>query len=224
MDTTILFWIHENVHFDAFFRSITVLGNGWFLTTVVVLTALAFLFRFRLHKSHIILLAGISSSIFISIFKHIFSRPRPQLWPHMVSVGPYGFPSGHALGTIVIYGIIAIFFAEAYPKRRGIIYAFFGSLIFLIGLSRLYLGVHWPSDIIGGWIIGGALLAALYWWYKVGGIGRLLRIGIGSFALALGLIGLVIPIIPGIPFIIIGIILIFSSKTIAEMFGKKRME
>ncbi len=93
----------------------------------------------------------------------------------------FGFPSGHAMNSTSIWGLLASFF-----RKRWINYAI-GALIFLIGLSRIALGVHFASDVLGGWLAGGLLLAAfLKWekpiaeWIKRSGYGTRLMIGLVS--------------------------------------------
>lgn len=226
MDTSIALYIHNLFPYDGnmltFMRDVSFLGSAFFMSIVVIISTLYLLFKGRFHKAHIILLAGILAGVASSITKVIFKRLRPTLWEEINSASGYSFPSGHAIVTSLVYGLIAYFLAEHYPNKKKTIWSFYFILVFLVGFSRVYLGVHWPSDIIGGWAVGALLFAALYWWYKKGGITRAIRWAFGFGALLLGVIGLILPIIPGIPLLIAGFLLIFSDKKIADMFKKKQ--
>jgi membrane-associated phospholipid phosphatase len=72
----------------------------------------------------------------------------------LISEKSFSFPSGHALGSMVLYGFIAYELATHYPRLSKVIYSFTVILIAAIGISRLYLGVHWPTDIIAGYGVG----------------------------------------------------------------------
>lgn len=214
MDTSIALYIHQftSPFLDAFFGAITAFGSTKTLAIVTILFSLILIISLRFHKAHVLLLAAIFSSVTSIVIKHIIERPRPTLWPQAEMLNSYSFPSGHALVSTVIYGILAFFLAERYPNRRTLIYAAFLLLIFTVGTSRIYLGVHWPSDVLGGWAIGALLLAAMIRWYHKGSIGRIIRIGVGLFAIGLGLIGLILPVIPGLPLLIAGALLVFSGR------------
>lgn len=98
--------------------------------------------------------------------KHCVLRIRPDKSLHLISQGGYSFPSGHAMTGLVFYGMLAyrlLCTAQKNEKRATqfrVAAAFLCILIFLIGLSRIYLGVHYPSDVLAGWLLGGAFLAA----------------------------------------------------------------
>ena len=226
MDQIIALFIHQSLPQDgfflSFFKAITFLGSTFFISIIVIFSGIFFLFRGRFHKAHIMLLAGIFSGIASTLAKYLIKRPRPDIWALTSVPDSYSFPSGHALITLVVFGMISYFLAEHYPKPKRIIYSSCLVLLFLVGLSRVYLGIHWPSDVLGGWIIGTLLLLALVWWYKKGGILKAARWFIGFFAIGLGLIGLILPIIPGIPLLIAGFLLIFSERSLADMFKKKK--
>ena len=86
--------------------------------------------------------------------KSVFGKTRPDLWQSAIEEVSFSYPSGHALGSTVLYGFLAYLFATRFPKWAWLIYLLAVLTIAGIGLSRLYLGVHWPTDIIGGYGIG----------------------------------------------------------------------
>lgn len=94
---------------------------------------------------------GAVLSICLKIF---FGKVRPALWESPIVETTFSYPSGHALGSVVLYGFLAYLLALRLPDYRGIIYSGAIALCLAIGFSRLYLGVHWPTDLIGGYIIG----------------------------------------------------------------------
>lgn len=92
--------------------------------------------------------------------KHLFGRARPALWKRIVDVGNNSFPSGHAMVSLVIYGLIGYILATKFPQHRKLIFICTIILILLIGFSRLYLGVHWPTDVAAGYAAGLVWLIA----------------------------------------------------------------
>ncbi len=86
--------------------------------------------------------------------KLFFAKPRPQLWHQLIVETSSSFPSGHALGSMVVYGFLAYLLATEFPRSARLIYTVMTGLILLIGLSRLYLGVHWLTDVIAGYLVG----------------------------------------------------------------------
>lgn len=90
--------------------------------------------------------------------KQIFAAPRPDLLPHLDLVNSYSFPSGHAAGNMVFFGALAML-----GGRRSA-YVAMGLAIALIGISRVWLSVHWPSDVLAGWIEGLGWLALCGAW------------------------------------------------------------
>lgn len=94
--------------------------------------------------------------------KQVFAAPRPDLLPHLDLVRSYGFPSGHAAGNMIFFGALAML-----AGRRSA-YVGMGLAIALIGISRVWLGVHWPSDVLAGWIEGLGWLALCGIWLPAG--------------------------------------------------------
>jgi membrane-associated phospholipid phosphatase len=99
---------------------------------------------------------------------HRACRPSADLVQVLSHLQDNGFPSGHAIFAIMILGLPAYFMYinMKNQKLRMVVLAGLITLILLIGTSRVYLGVHWPSDVIGGYLIGGALLTVLIWFHQ----------------------------------------------------------
>ena len=104
------------------------------------------------------------------IFKYLIGRPRPSSSQVLVLVDETnnGFPSGHAFFALIILGLLAYFIFIKYPAKLVRILSLIISvfIIILVGLSRIYLGVHWPSDVLGGYLFGGFFLAIVIGIYK----------------------------------------------------------
>ena len=155
---------------------ITALGGVTVLPIVVAVTA-GFLAVRRLWLTMWLVLGGtITGSIAIGLVKTIVARARPELTDHLVQVSSASFPSGHAANSAIVYLTIATLIVQIVEGRGTRIYilAVTALLVTLIGVSRLYLGVHWPSDVIAGWSFG--TLWALAWW-ALGARLRLKRAG-----------------------------------------------
>ena len=111
--------------------------------------------------------ATLSGAGAIFLLKNVFGRPRPELVDHLVIVQSMSFPSGHAANSALVYLTIAALASDAEPGRSARIYIMAVAILLtiLIGLSRLYLGVHWPSDVAAGWALGAGW--ALAWRFAV---------------------------------------------------------
>jgi undecaprenyl-diphosphatase len=96
--------------------------------------------------------------------KLLVHRGRPEVVPHLVQVANASYPSGHAMLSATAYLTIAALLAHGEPSRgaRLFILGLAAVLVVLIGVSRLYLGVHWPSDVLGGWCLGSAWALAIW--------------------------------------------------------------
>lgn len=126
--------------------------------TVAILVALSALGRWWLGLAGTIAVACVAAAN--ALTKGVVQRARPDLLPPLVSATGYSFPSGHAAFSMVAYGIVAVLIARsALPAwLRGLIVALVAALVAAIGLSRIYLGVHYPSDVLGGWLAGGLIV------------------------------------------------------------------
>ena len=144
---------------------VTALGGVTVLTLVTMLAAF-YLVASRKRATAAFLVAAISGGAIVStLLKLAFARPRPELVAHLVNVDTASFPSGHAMNSAITYLTIGTLLARA-EKDRGVRIYLIGAAICLtlvIGFSRVYLGVHWPSDVVAGWAVGAswALLCSL---------------------------------------------------------------
>jgi len=150
--------------FEEAARDITGLG-GYAVLTIVTLAAIAYLLMARQRGAAILVIVAIVGGMALSTgLKLGFERPRPDLVPHASRVYTASFPSGHAMLSAVVYLTLGSLLTRLEQRRR--IKAFFiGMAVFLtllVGASRVYLGVHWPSDVLAGWCVGAAW-ASLCW-------------------------------------------------------------
>ncbi|ADM10859.1 hypothetical protein PB2503_00460 [Parvularcula bermudensis HTCC2503] len=143
---------------------LTALG-GYTVLTLIVLFACACLFVLRQRLSVAILLGSVLSGIVAStLIKMLFDRARPDVVPHLVTALSPSFPSGHAMLSATTYLTVGAIVAQAArQKRLRFIIIFFSVLVtLLVGCSRVYLGVHYPTDVFAGWAAGTAW--ASFWW------------------------------------------------------------
>jgi len=145
---------------DRIMLAFTFLGEPNLLLAVSV--SLGIILWVRKHNSEATTIAvtGAGAVGLNLLLKKLFARARPQLWERVVDVRFYSFPSGHAMISMVIYGLLGYFLGSRFPKQRWWIYSLTVLLVAAIGLSRLYLGVHWPTDVIAGYTAGLVWLIA----------------------------------------------------------------
>jgi len=146
-----------------FMLSMTYLGNPEIII-VFEICLLAIIIIVHRKRIAALFLGGIVLGEVISLFfKNILARARPiETLFHVSRVG-YSFPSGHALLSMIFYGCLGFFAAHVARKtwQKKLIGIVVGCIIFLIGFSRVFLGVHWFSDVIAGWSLGGVCLVAI---------------------------------------------------------------
>jgi undecaprenyl-diphosphatase len=140
---------------------ITTLGNGAVLV-VLVLACCVFLWQTRHRWSvYLLILGTLGGKILNDLLKEFFDRPRPSVVVHVDTVSSMSFPSGHAMVSLIVYGSVAYLVGRLEPtsRLRTTTWVFAAIIILMIGISRMYLGVHYPSDVIAGFIAGAAWLA-----------------------------------------------------------------
>ncbi len=145
-------------------RDLTALG-GFTLLSGVTITAIGVaLFAGRPRLAGAGLVSVLAGTWVMSLLKRGFDRPRPDLIEHGTLIHNASFPSGHSMMAAMVYLTLGILLARTQPKKRvrAFIVAISVVITLLVGVSRVYLGVHWPTDVFAGWMLGGAW-AMLFW-------------------------------------------------------------
>lgn len=150
--------------FEETMAEITALG-GYPILVVLVTVVIGYLLVVRLFGPALFVLIAILSGTAVSqVLKILYDRPRPDIVEHLVVVHTASFPSGHATMSAVVYLTLATLIVRLVDDVGARIYVMsIAALVaILVGLSRIYLGVHWPSDVAAGWALGVAW-ACLSW-------------------------------------------------------------
>lgn len=154
-------WLHEHSSSTvvSLFKAVTLLGNVAFLALLTLAVAVYLLRRRRLDDAALLGVAAVGIEVVNALLKLVFQRPRPEL--AYLQLDTYSFPSGHATGSAAIYGIMLYLLARRSSPRRRIACALgYVVLVGAIGFSRLYLEVHYLSDVLAGVSLGAAWAAA----------------------------------------------------------------
>lgn len=163
---------------DRVFATITFLGNAFVISTGTGVIGFWFV-RQKNWKKLLLLFSAVSGSALLNLaLKNIFQRTRPAIpGAYMVETG-FSFPSGHSMISLVFYGIIAYLALSYVKSKKWKTFIISGALVMcaLIGFSRLYLGVHFITDVLAGWAAGGLWLALCILWDLWQQISKLLKV------------------------------------------------
>jgi undecaprenyl-diphosphatase len=146
-------WLQETA------RDLTALGGFTVLTLVVVMSVAILLLRRRRLQAAVLVIAVVLGQVAAEASKHLVGRDRPDLVPHLDQVYSSSFPSGHSALSPIVYFTLASIFAAGEPNRatKTLLLGAVALLVLAIGASRVYLGVHWPTDVLAGWAMGTAV-------------------------------------------------------------------
>ncbi|MDM5335863.1 phosphatase PAP2 family protein [Fictibacillus enclensis] len=158
----------ESPLFTTVMRFFTFIGS---FPVVLGISVLILLLLFKLYKQKaeliVFMIVLVGSPLFNELLKRFFHRVRPE-YHRLIDIGGFSFPSGHSMNAFSLYGILAFLLWRHIRSRAGrtalVLFSVF--MILLIGLSRIYLGVHYPSDVLGGYTASGCWVAVVIWSFQ----------------------------------------------------------
>ena len=153
---SLFFSVHNNMILTNIFKIISFICSPKFM---IILNVLLFIFIIvkKKYKLSIIVLSSISSVIINNLVKIIVRRERPD-YLRMVMEKSYSFPSGHAMISVLFFGSIIYLVNKYNLKHKKLITFSLSTFILLVGISRIYLGVHYLTDVVGGYLLGIVVL------------------------------------------------------------------
>lgn len=166
LDDNLELWVHSfaNPVLDLIFNFFTTLGGGWGISILTVGSFVLLVWKRHFYSAIMVLLAVLGGLLINFVLKNLFQRPRPELWESTFArPSSFSFPSGHATLSLCLLGAFIWISWHLLKSQRlkiflTILMAF---TILMVGLSRIYFGVHYPTDVVGGYLSGGFWLALL---------------------------------------------------------------
>lgn len=160
-DSALTHWIqgHDTEWGEVFFTGVSLLGAP-LLALILMIAALMYARQRDFVRSASLPMALVSGAALNALLKHVFHRGRPEFATEFITHASWSFPSGHAMESMVGYGMLlgVVWHGIQGSGRRRMAAVGVGLLVFLIGVGRVYLGVHYLTDVIAGWLAGGAWL------------------------------------------------------------------
>ncbi|MEU8899925.1 phosphatase PAP2 family protein [Nocardia sp. NPDC048505] len=147
---------------------VTHAGSGTAMLALAILAAVLFARRGHRWVAGLILVAAAGAQPISNLSKLLIGRARPPVGEHLVGVASRSYPSGHSLNSLVVVVIVAVALAAVLRRRSQRLALAAGTAIFVVavGFSRVYLGVHWPTDVLGGWLLGALWLGLCLLGYR----------------------------------------------------------
>ncbi len=161
IDTEVYEFIYAS---ESFITTALMLGFtqvGEVLSMVIlslIMITILMLYKLKFHTLFFIV-AMLASSILIPVTKNSFDRERPSLL-RLIDITGFSFPSGHAMGSSIFFGSLMVIIKNSGLRSKGLLYALCGFFILMISSSRVYLGVHYPTDVIAGIVAGTMVVLA----------------------------------------------------------------
>ncbi|QIN77282.1 phosphatase PAP2 family protein [Rubrobacter marinus] len=163
-DTAVLLWIDNNSPEWLYgpMLVVTTLGYYWFVVPLLVVATAVFYWKRRRISAVLLPIATLSGMVLTTVLKDVFERARPDLFESGYTASFYSFPSGHATIAVGFYGTLTLLVAwRLRGPTRWAVAAAGTFLVLLIGFSRLYLGVHYPTDILAGFLAAPLWISAI---------------------------------------------------------------
>jgi undecaprenyl-diphosphatase len=158
LDETALRWLaaHRTAPLTGLFIAASALGSWPFISTLTLGLCIAGALRGARRAAVSLAIAVLGIPVLIVLLKPFYARPRPSVVAHLDWVDSASFPSGHALAASIFFGTLALLAAQQAPHdgHRAVLVTLALIAIALVALSRMYLGVHYPSDVLGGVLVG----------------------------------------------------------------------
>jgi membrane-associated phospholipid phosphatase len=163
VETRIMTGLHDRVgdSGDGFLAAVDGLTNLPCLAVVAAVAVVWLLVADRRHDAFLFVVTVAGVWLFNPLLKELFARPRPHLWPSTVDVSPYAFPSGHAANTAAL--VLAVVLALPAGRWRVVAGVVGGAVLLVVAYSQLALGLHYPTDLLAGWLWAAACVA----WVRV---------------------------------------------------------
>jgi undecaprenyl-diphosphatase len=143
-------------------RFLTWFGDFPALLFVAAGASAMLLFSKRKLEAASLACSAVIGVLLMFILKEVFARPRPTVVMALMDVSSLSFPSGHALMSVAVYVPLAAIVIRMYPPKKPVLYSVFTLFLIVIGFSRLYLGVHYLTDVLAGWALGVVVAAACW--------------------------------------------------------------
>lgn len=157
-DDAIMHWVgaHQTPRLEAVMLEVTALGTGTVVGMIVLITGMFLWLNHHRHSALLLIVATLGGLVLDNLLKIGFNRPRPQIFEWGTHAASSSFPSGHAMSSVIVYGTVAYLAARLQRNVHARILTFVlaAMIIAMISISRVYLGVHYPSDILAGVLIG----------------------------------------------------------------------
>ncbi|MGO4617368.1 phosphatase PAP2 family protein [Nocardia sp. 2YAB30] len=148
--------------------TVSALGGTLTMTALATLVCLGLSWRRRWSEAALIAIAGLGAGLLVRGGKSVIGRARPPVEEHLVTVTNQSYPSGHSLGSFVVVGVVAVVLIPhlRHTALRTLAATLAAIFVAAVGLSRIYLGVHWITDVLGGWCLGALWLLACLTAYR----------------------------------------------------------
>lgn len=162
MDSAIELAVHrmDTPALDVVMRGFTFLGSAFAVLPFSLAVVGWSLRRKDMRAAFTLLIVIVMTEALNEMLKRTFERPRPTLFQEIETLHSYSFPSGHAMAAVAIYGMLGVVLRRRLPASRRLVGVLMLTLILMICISRIYLGVHWPSDVLAGAAAGAFVLLA----------------------------------------------------------------